>query len=576
VQLRDRQGREVGKGALVHEADPLRDRYALASQASGDGMWDWDLATDRLWVSDAWRAIVGAGEVGDALAGWLDRVHAADREPLLKAVHAHLEGRSPRFESEHRLRHADGSWRWVLARGQATRDTEGKAVRLSGSLTDVTEPQSLAIRAVSDALTRLPNRTHFLELVNRSLARGRRSESHRCAVLFVDLDRFKRVNDALGHAAGDELLIEVGERIAGCLREGDVLSRPGADEFAILLEDLADASESEAVACRIHEALSKPFDVAGQRVSASASVGIAVSAPVYTRAEDLLVDADAAMYRAKALGGGRSASFDPGARQRAPHLVDLELELRHALARDEFRVHYLPIVDVATGRIQGLEALIRWAHPTRGLIPPEQFLPLADHTGLIVPMGRWLLAQAGREFRACVPERASGSLTLNVNLSSRQLQHPGLIEQIDGVATEHGLDLHDLVVELTESTLQDANGASAHLGGLRERGVRLSMDDFGTGSSSLSSLFRFQLDSLKIDRSLFTGGSPRGQAPELVRSIVAAAREAGTHVVAEGVETADQFGFLREVGCSAAQGFYFSPPVDGAMARSLLARAAGW
>ena len=576
VPLRDRKGREVGNAAVVQEVDPLRDRYAIAWQASGDGIWDWDLGADRLWLSGSWRAIVGAGGEGEAPGEWLDRVHPSDREALDAAIRAHLDGQSPRFESEHRLRHEDGSWRWVLARGQATRDATGKAVRFSGSAMDVTDPKAGASRVSQDALTQLPNRAHFLELVERSLAHGRRREGYRSAVLFVDLDRFKSVNDDLGRVAGDELLVKIGDRLKTCLREGDVLARPGGDEFTILLDDVKEAGETELVADRIHQAIGQPFEVAGHEVCATASIGIALSAPAYSRAEDLLLDADTAMYRAKAQGGARSAAFDPALRERAPQLVELEADLRRALAREEFRVHYLPIVDVATGRIQGLEALIRWAHPKLGLISPDQFMPLAEESGLIVPIGRWLLAQAGREFQGCRRGGASGELTLNVNLSTRQLQHPGLLEQIDGLLAEHGLDPQDLVVELTEKTLQHGDGATARIGELRDRGVRLYMDDFGTGSCSLSSLFRFQLDSLKIDRSLFTGGSPRGQAPELVRTIVAAARETGTHVVAEGVETADQLGFLREVGCGAAQGFYFSPPVDGAMARTLLARVGGW
>jgi diguanylate cyclase (GGDEF)-like protein/PAS domain S-box-containing protein len=576
VPLHDRKGRDVGNAALVQEADPLRDRYALAWRASGDGIWDWDLAADRLWLSDSWWAIVGAASDGEAPAQWLDRVHPADRDALDAAIHAHLEGEPPRFESEHRLRHQDGSWRRVLARGQATRDATGKAVRLSGSMMDVTDPKAGAGRALHDPLTQLPNRAHFLDLVGRSLAHGRRREGYRSAVMLVDLDRFKSVNDGLGHAAGDELLVKLGERLQTCLREGDVLARPGGDEFTILLDDVKQAGETELVAERIQQAIAQPFEVSGHQVSATASIGIALSGPAYAKAEELLQDADAALYRAKAQGGGRSAAFDAGLRERAPQMVELEADLRRALERDEFRVHYLPIIDVATGRIQGLEALIRWAHPKLGLVAPDQFMPLAEETGLIVPIGQWLIARAGKEFRNCRGGGKSGPLTLNVNLSARQLQHPGLLDQIDGVLAEHGVDPQDLAVELTETTLQLGDGAGARLAELRDRGVRLYMDDFGTGSSSLSSLFRFQLDSLKIDRSLFTGGSPRGQAPELVRTIVAAARETGTHVVAEGVETADQFGFLREVGCAAAQGFYFSPPVDGAKARALMARVGGW
>src|SRR5262245_11739116 len=244
VPLHDRKGREVGNAALVQEADPLRDRYALAWQASGDGIWDWDLVADRLWLSDAWRAIVGVPSGGEAPADWLDRVHPADREGLEAAIRAYLEGDPARFEHEHRLRHEDGSWRRVLVRGQATRDPTGKAVRFSGSMMDVTRPKGGDSRILHDPLTQLPNRAHFLDLVGRSLAHGRRREGYCSAVLLVDLDRFKSLNEGLGHAAGDELLVKLGERLSTCLREGDVLARPGGDEFTILLDDVKQAGET--------------------------------------------------------------------------------------------------------------------------------------------------------------------------------------------------------------------------------------------------------------------------------------------------------------------------------------------
>jgi len=511
---------------------------------------------------------------GETPSEWLDRIHPADRDSVEKGIRAHLEGSAPRFESEHRLRHDDGSWRWVLSRGQASRDPAGKALRLSGSMMDVTDPNLTTVRVLHDALTRLPNRAHFIDVLRRSFARARRREGGGIGVLLVDVDGFRSLNARLGHEGGDEVLIQMVERLQTCLDEGDLLARLGPDEFAVLLEDLSGHGAAEIVGSRIHEAVARPFQVPGAEFPVTVSIGIASSAPAYTRVEDLLADAGAAMYRAKAQGRGRSAVFDATMRERAPHLLELEADLRNALARDEFRVHYLPIVDVARGCIQGLEALIRWAHPERGLIAPEHFVPLAEETGLIVPIGRWLLGQAGRDFHSC---RGAGAqpLTLNVNLSSRQLEHGDLLEHIDGVLAEHGLEAAELVLEMTESTLQRGEHA-ARIGQLRDRGVRLYMDDFGTGACSLNSLLRLQLDSLKIDRSLFTGGSPRGQAPELVRTIVSLARDMGTHVVAEGVETAEQFGFLREVGCTAAQGFYFSPPVDGEGARALLQRSASW
>ena len=575
VPLHDAKGRDAGSAALVQPRDPLPDRCALAWQGAGDGIWDWDLVSGTLWVSDSWRVMVGAKQTGEAPAEWLDRIHPEDRAAVDAAIQAHLAGQTQRFDSEHRLHHEDGSWRWVLARGQATRDEAGKAVRFSGAAMDVTEPRLTVVRVLNDALTRLPNRAHFLDLARRSFARSRRREGDRMAILCVDVDGFGSLNEGLGRAAADELLVRIGERLQACLREGDVLARQGADEFSILLDDAREPADAEIVARRIHEVTAEPFPVQGNEVLATVSIGIALSGPAYGSAEDLLQDADAALHRARAHGRARSATFDARMRENAPHLLELESDLRNALAREEFRVHYQPIVDVKSGRIQGLEALLRWAHPTRGLIAPEDFMPFAEETGLIVPIGSWLLGEAGREFRYCRSRSTSETLTLNVNLSARQLRHDDLLHQIDGVLNEQGMEPRDLVLELTENTLQDDEHA-LRLSQIRERGVRLYMDDFGTGSCSLNSLLRMQFDSLKIDRSLFAGGSPHGQAPELVRTIVSLARDLGAEVVAEGVETAEQLGFLREVGCGAAQGFFFSRPLDGDGAQSLLESSASW
>jgi diguanylate cyclase (GGDEF)-like protein/PAS domain S-box-containing protein len=322
VPLRDRDGAQVGHAAVVQEVDPLRDRYAVAWEGSGDGIWDWNLTTEQLWVSDSWRAIVGAPAGSEDPSEWFERIHPGDREAVDSALRAHLEGHAPRFESEHRLRHADGSWRWVLARGQTMRDAAGKAVRFSGSMMDVTEPRAAASLVLNDPLTHLPNRGQFLELVKRSLGHARRSDGYRLAVLLVDVDRFKSINERFGHAAGDEVLVELAERLQTCVREGDALSRPAADEFAILLDEVNEAVETQAVAKRIHEACARPFDRAGQPIAATVSVGVALSTPAHTSAEELLLDADAALHRAKAQGGARTVLFDPA--MRTPQVVGLD------------------------------------------------------------------------------------------------------------------------------------------------------------------------------------------------------------------------------------------------------------
>jgi diguanylate cyclase (GGDEF)-like protein/PAS domain S-box-containing protein len=581
VPLPESASGAAGLAVLVREPFASADRYAAAAQATGDGVFDWDLRSDRLWLSDAWIGLIGAEGIAGSPADWLDRVHPADRDALTAAIRAHVDEGAPRLESEHRLRDKAGAWRWVLARGRVSRDAAGKAFRLAGTVTDVTERREAAERALNDALhdplTRLPNRALFLDLVRRTFARTRRREDQSFAVVFLDLDRFKAVNDTLGHAAGDELLVQLAARLQTCLREGDTLARQGGDEFTILLDDVKGPDDALVVAGRIHGATSDAFQILGQEVFTTASIGIAIWSPSYERPEDLLHDADTAMYRAKAQGRARTVVFDPTTRARAPQLLDLEADLRRALLRHEFRVLYLPVVAVATGRIQGFEALIRWAHPKRGLVSPDAFVPFAEETGLIVPIGSWLLRQAGRDFQGC--RRAApgaGRLTLHVNVSPKQLHGGALLEQLDGLFREVEIEPRDIAVEVTEDTLQQSEDTTARLTQLRDRGVQLCMDDFGSGNASLSALHRLQLDALKMDRSLFGGHAPRGKSPELIRTIVSLARALGKPVVAEGVETAEQLGFLRELGCAAAQGFYFSPPLDSSAACSLLERAPTW
>jgi EAL domain-containing protein (putative c-di-GMP-specific phosphodiesterase class I) len=311
-------------------------------------------------------------------------------------------------------------------------------------------------------------------------------------------------------------------------------------------------------------------------VFCTVSIGISLSSSAYGKPEELLRDADTAMYRAKAQGRARSVVFDPTMREREPELMRLESDLRRALLREEFHVEYLPIVDVETGRIEGIEALLRWVHPERGVIPPDDFVPFAEETGLIVPIGRWLLTTASRDFQNLRHAGRLDGITLNINLSTKQLLQTDLLDQFEEVLRETHLSPQDLVLEITETAFQHSEQAAQRLGELKARGFRLYMDDFGTGYSSLNSLYRFQLDSLKIDRSLFRGGSPKGQAPELVKTIVAFAKDLGKEVVAEGVETAEQLRFVREIGCASAQGYFFSPPIDRLELRSLLESQPSW
>ncbi len=551
------------------------ERYALAARSANDGLWDWDLASSEVYFSPRWKEILGfgEGEVGKSPGEWLSRTHPDDRESLGMAIVSHLEGLTPRFESEHRMRHRDGSYRWMSCRGLAVRNLAGRATRFVGSQTDVTDRKALEAQLLHDALhdplTGLPNRALFLDRLGRSVARVKRHAGHAFAVLVIDLDRFKLVNEGLGHAGGDRLLQQIGRRIASGLRPEDTVARLGSDEFAVLLEEVEDASDASRVAGRIQEELRKPLDLAGHEVFTSASIGIAMSLTGYMGAEEVLRDADTAMSRAKARGRGACEVFDRRMQEHAMERLHLEADLRHALEREELAVSYQPIMDLGRGRLAGFEALARWSHPARGPVAPQEFIALAEDTGLIVPLGEAVLQQACRQLAEWTRRFGLGSVPpISVNLSARQLSERNAVTRIREILEEAGVPGRLLHLEVTESAiLEDTSAAAKSLARLRELGIRIALDDFGTGHSSLSLLHNLPVDVLKIDRS-FVSRLKRG--PETVRAIVALARSLDLEVVAEGVETRTQRSSLAAMGCGYAQGFLFGPPLDAEEATALI------
>jgi diguanylate cyclase (GGDEF)-like protein/PAS domain S-box-containing protein len=410
--------------------------------------------------------------------------------------------------------------------------------------------------AFYDPLTGLPNRALLKDRLDVAFARAKGREAARFAVLFLDLDRFKLVNDSLGHRAGDELLIQIARRLEGCRRAGDTVARLGGDEFTLLVEGIIDTDEAVAVAERVHRALAPPFLVEGHEVFASASIGIALGGPTTERPEHLLRDADTAMYRAK-VRGSRHALFDSSMHERAMAALRLENELRRALERGELRVHYQPIVDLNGGRALGVEALVRWEQRDRGLVMPSEFIPLAEETGLIVPLGRWVLEEACHAL-SVLP----APLTLAVNLSGRQLLQPDFLNDLASLLAKRMIDPHRLRLELTESMLM-GNGPLAidALDRLRQLGVRLCIDDFGTGYSSLSYLHELPIDTLKIDKSFVQAMGEDERKIKIVQSILLLGKGLDIEVVAEGVETEAQADHLRRLGCERAQGYLFARPV---------------
>jgi len=570
---------EVAAGELIH----ANDRFALAARGANDGLWEWDLNTGAVWLSARWTSLLGLPEVeGDAsLDDWFARVSEAELPRLRTALGDHVAGLSAHFEHTTRMRHADGTWRWMLARGLAVRDDAGKVQRVAGSLTDVTErkqfEEQLLHDAFHDVLSGLPNRALFLNRLAHSIARAQRRSTYLFAVLFLDLDRFKLVNDSLGHRTGDTLLVHIARRLDGCVRPGDTVARLGGDEFTVLLDDLEDPADADLVAHRIQDAVSHPFFVDRHEIVTSVSIGIALSTHGYSHPEDLIRDADTAMYRAKEEGKARHRVFDREMHEDAVSRLKLEADLRRAILRNEFAVHYQPIVNLGTGRLEGFEALVRWEHPDRGLVYPGEFIPVAEETGMINAIGWTVLRQACRQTVRWTQDFPDlGPLRVSVNLSARQFHQPELVRGVVSVLTESGLAPQVLRLEITETALMEKGVESNRvLAALREHGIRVAIDDFGTGYSSLNYLHDFEIDGLKIDRS-FIGRIKEGEPPEIVQTILDLGRNLGMTVIAEGVETDLQLASLRELGCAFGQGYLFARPLDETAATRLLSHNPSW
>jgi diguanylate cyclase (GGDEF)-like protein len=493
---------------------------------------------------------------------------------------AYSEGLNSYSEMKHRMLQKDGTYRQILSQGLAGQDTNGRAYRMGRSYSDTTarthaEKQLLHYYAFHDALTGLPNRILFMAVLGRAVERAKRREDYSFAVLFLDFDDFKAVNDTLGHEVGDQLLIGSAHRLEACLRTEDTAARLGGDEFVILLEDIRDVNDATRIAERVQTTLALPFLLNGHEVCVSVSIGIAMSETGYRQPEDVLRDADIAMYRAKAQGKVCHEVFDTAMRAHAAARRESETGLRRALERQELRLHYQPIVSLATGRLAGLEALLRWQHPQRGLIPPAEIIPIAEETGLIAPIGRWVLREACRQvsaWRAQFP--TDPPLTVSVNLSGRQFAQPDLVEQIEQILQETGLNAGSLRLELTESVLmKHAECATTTLSQLQNLGVQVQIDDFGTGYSSLGYLQHSSLNTIKVDRTFVGRMGVNGDNSGVVRAIVALAHNLDMEVIAEGVETAEQLAQLKALECEYGQGNHISRPVDSEAAAAFIAKA---
>lgn len=556
---------QVSRKWAEEELRESQERYALAARGSNDGIWDWDLKSGKIYYSSRWISVLGyeAHEIGDQAKEWLDRVHPDDGSRLASDLLAHREGITDHFHSEHRLRHKDGTFRWVLTRGMASRDREGRAVRMAGSLTDITEGK------VADALTGLPNRLLFTERLSRSIRRARENGPG-YAVLFLDVDRFKVVNDSLGHVTGDQLLIGICERLAKCLRATDLTARPGSDptlsrlggdEFGILLESIGDRSDAELVAERLLDVLRPPFQLEGRKVYTSVSIGIALSREDYQRPDEVLRDSDTAMYKAKLLGGSGMAVFDSEMRNRAMARLRIETALHGAIEGNEFRLQYQPIISLDSFRTAGFEALLRWDHPVMGLVPPAEFVSIAEEVGLMSAIGNWVLVEACRDASQWVAQQGLAVPFVSVNVSAKHLLCGSLVAEVDRALARFALPPAQLRIEVTETALiEDLHTAKEVVLQLKERGVLVSIDDFGTGYAGLQYLRKLPVSTLKFDSSFVA--LMKDGVDNFPQAIVTLAHELGLDVVAEGIETAEDAHRLKSMMCESGQGFYFARPLD--------------
>jgi diguanylate cyclase (GGDEF)-like protein/PAS domain S-box-containing protein len=476
----------------------------------------------------------------------------------------------------------DGTTFPVQLISEAFFDSNGKSLGIVTTCEDITErkraEEELERQALYDTLTQLPNRVLFNDRLAQAVNKSKRKKDHAFAVLFLDLDRFKLINDSLGHTVGDQLLQEFARRLMDCLRPGDTVARVGGDEFTILIDDIHHVSDATHVADRIQQILSLPFVLDGHEIFTTASIGIALSSEAYGRSQDLLRDADIAMYRAKARGRARYQVFDTGMHATAVLQLQMENDLRRALDRKEFRAFYQPTVSLFSGKLTGFEALMRWDHPQRGLTLPEEFIPLAEETGLIIPMGLWILRESCDQMQKWITKFPDHSdLTISVNLSGVQIAEPDLVDQVEKILKASTLPPQKLTLEMTESVLMShPEEATKKLNQLKALGIRLHIDDFGTGYSSLSYLHRLPVDTLKVDRSFVSRIGKNHEKGEIVKTIATLAHNLGMEVIAEGVETADQFSLVKALQCESAQGFYFSPPTESQEAEKLIVSGVQW
>ncbi|GAV25409.1 GGDEF domain-containing protein [Carboxydothermus islandicus] len=541
------------------------ERYKLTVEGASDGLWDWNLVTDTAYVSEKWKDIFDSESevINNYYEKWLKAIHPRDIKKVINSLRNHLEKKTPFYLCEFRIKTKNGKYKWILSRGKALWDEEGKAIRMAGSHTDITlkkEMESkLEYMALYDSLTGLPNRNVFMERLKVAMMDAKRC-SKKLAVFFVDLDNFKNINDSFGHLLGDKLLKKIAKRLIMGVRHTDIVSRIGGDEFAILMPDINNLDDTVIVASRILELLNQPIKISNHELYVTVSIGIAIYPDHGKNERELLKNADIAMYKAKRKGKNNFQYFDIVMKSEVDLVNLIKSDLRMALEKEQFFLYYQPLVDVRTGKVTSMEALVRWQHPKKGLLSPNHFIPIAEETRQIIPLGEWVLRKACMQMKEWLNMGYSG-LSIAVNISVHQLEQLNFANNVLAILKEVELDPQYLELELTETVLvREMEIAAKNLYKLKEAGVKIIVDDFGAGNSSLRYLQEYMVDGLKIDRS-FVNEITKDVNKAIIDAAVLLAHRMKLSVAAEGVETREQLDYLIRCGCDKVQGYYFSKPL---------------
>ena len=554
------------RGEIARELKTSQERYALVTRGSNDGIWDWNITEDVFYYSTRWKSLLGYDEheIGTSPEEWFERIYPQEREMVQNKLNEYITGIAPGFNCDFRMRRKDGIYIWVRYRGLLEMDQNGKPVRMAGSQTDITQQkdyeEQLHFAAYHDSLTSLPNRKYLSDHIKEILLAIQDDHQQNFALLFLDLDRFKYINDTLGHMKGDQVLIKVAALLKKWIKPTDFICRFGGDEFIIILRNINNHKQIVKEIQTLHMRLNKPLLIDGKQIYIGVSVGVALGPGNYNSGEEMIRDADIALYQSKQSGLSHFKIFDPGMRQQTMNAFSIDADLRHALEKKELRLHYQPIVNLETMHLSGFEALVRWQHPQQGLLYPGSFIPLAEETGMIKHIGKWVLDEAIAQLSFW--QKENPALTMSVNLSAKQLKDEFLVESILSALLFHEVPMHTFALEITETSVLEFDEFTLDiLNQLKKTGIRLYLDDFGTGYSSLNVLHKYPIDTIKVDQTFIREILTDTHKGAITHSIIDLGKSLGMAIIAEGIENQEAMQLLKQFACPMGQGYYFNKPM---------------